>query len=87
MSKRIVLIIMDSVGVGYGKDADEFGDMGSNTLGSIIRENPRLKIDNLKSMGILNLEKILPIAQQAKIKMGRCRNCPKEKIPRRGIWK
>jgi len=60
---------MDSVGVGYGKDADEFGDMGSNTLGSIIRENPRLKIDNLKSMGILNLEKILPIAQQAKIKM------------------
>ena len=48
-------IIMDSVGVGYGKDADEFGDMGSNTLGSIIRENPRLKIDNLKSMGILNL--------------------------------
>ena len=69
MSKRIVLIIMDSVGVGYGKDADEFGDMGSNTLGSIIRENPRLKIDNLKSMGILNLEKILPIAQQAKIKM------------------
>lgn len=69
MSKRIVLIIMDSVGVGYGKDAYEFGDMGSNTLGSIIRENPRLKIDNLKSMGILNLEKILPIAQQAKIKM------------------
>ncbi len=69
MSKRIVLIIMDSLGVGYGKDADEFGDMGSNTLGSIIRENPRLKIDNLKSMGILNLEKILPIAQQAKIKM------------------
>ena len=69
MSKRIVLIIMDSVGVGYGKDADEFGDMGSNTLGSIIRENPRLKIDNLKSMGILNLEKILPIAQQAKITM------------------
>ena len=69
MSKRIVLIIMDSVGVGYGKDADEFGDMGSNPLGSIIRENPRLKIDNLKSMGILNLEKILPIAQQAKIKM------------------
>lgn len=69
MSKRIVLIIMDSVGVGYGKDANEFGDMGSNTLGSIIRENPRLKIDNLKSMGILNLEKILPIAQQAKIKM------------------
>ena len=69
MSKRIVLIIMDSVGVGYGKDADEFGDMGSNTLASIIRENPRLKIDNLKSMGILNLEKILPIAQQAKIKM------------------
>ena len=69
MSKRIVLIIMDSVGVGYGKDADEFGDVGSNTLGSIIRENPRLKIDNLKSMGILNLEKILPIAQQAKIKM------------------
>ena len=32
MSKRVFLIVLDSVGVGELPDAAEFGDEGSNTV-------------------------------------------------------
>ena len=34
---RVVLIVLDSVGVGSSPDADEYGDGGSNTLGHVAR--------------------------------------------------
>jgi len=51
--KRIVLIIMDSLGVGEAIDANNYGDTGANTLGHIIEENP-IFIPNLKKLGFLN---------------------------------
>ena len=33
--KRIIILMMDSVGVGASEDAADFGDAGSNTLGHI----------------------------------------------------
>lgn len=35
MFKRIILLVMDSVGIGHAADAAKFGDEGSNTLGHI----------------------------------------------------
>ena len=35
MYKRIILLVMDSVGIGHAADALKFGDEGSNTLGHI----------------------------------------------------
>ena len=35
MYNRIILLVMDSVGVGHAADAIKFGDEGSNTLGHI----------------------------------------------------
>ena len=35
MFKRIILLVMDSVGIGHAVDAAKFGDEGSNTLGHI----------------------------------------------------
>lgn len=64
MLRRVIIIILDSLGVGYSQDARLFGDEGANTLGSIIKTNPKLKIDNLKKLGILNLPKILPISKE-----------------------
>jgi len=32
--KRVFLIVLDSVGIGAMKDADKFGDVGTNTLRS-----------------------------------------------------
>ena len=34
MYNRIILLVMDSVGVGHAADAIKFGDEGSNTLRS-----------------------------------------------------
>lgn len=36
--KRAIILVMDSFGIGATADADKFGDVGANTLGSIARE-------------------------------------------------
>ena len=58
MNKRVILIVMDSLGVGFAPDAADFGDYGANTLGHILENCPELKIDNLKKMGLCNLPAI-----------------------------
>lgn len=62
MNKRVILIVMDSLGVGYAADAASFGDEGANTFGHILKENPKLQIPNLKSLGICNIDTIEEIA-------------------------
>ena len=37
MKRRVFLVVLDSYGIGYEPDAADFGDVGSNTLASIIR--------------------------------------------------
>ncbi|MDK2820053.1 MAG: phosphopentomutase [Clostridia bacterium] len=51
---RVVLIVLDSVGVGALPDADKYGDEGSNTLGNIA-ERVHLKLPNLERLGIGNI--------------------------------
>ncbi|MEG1597139.1 MAG: phosphopentomutase [Bacilli bacterium] len=51
--KRIFLVVLDSLGVGEAKDADKYGDIGSNTLGHI-KDNYDLFIPNLKKLGFLD---------------------------------
>mgnify|MGYP000912380388 CR=1 FL=1 len=53
---KVILIVMDSVGVGELPDAAEYGDTGSNTLGHIIRERNGLDIPNLIKLGIGNIQ-------------------------------
>jgi phosphopentomutase len=50
--KRVILIVLDSLGIGALPDADIYSDTGANTLGSIIKANPELRIPNLQRMGI-----------------------------------
>ena len=35
--KRVILIVLDSVGAGEAPDAAAYGDVGSNTLGNIAK--------------------------------------------------
>ncbi len=53
--KRVFLIILDSLGAGEAPDSALFGDAGTSTLKSL-HESGRLKIPNLISMGIGNIE-------------------------------
>ena len=50
-SDRVIVIVLDSVGVGELPDAHLYGDQGSNTLGNIARVVP-LDIPTLESLGI-----------------------------------
>lgn len=52
---RVILIVLDSVGVGELPDADEFGDKGSNTLGHIAQAVEGLSLPNLRWLGIGNI--------------------------------
>ena len=40
MINRVILVVMDSVGVGELPDADIYGIQGSNTLGNILKKMP-----------------------------------------------
>lgn len=55
MKRRVILIVMDSVGIGEMPDAWEYGDKGSNTLGNISRAIGGLNIPNLIDLGIGNI--------------------------------
>lgn len=52
MSRRAIVIVCDSLGVGELPDAGEFGDVGSNTLGHVIRDG-RPNIPRLERFGLL----------------------------------
>lgn len=52
MAKRVIWIVLDSVGAGYLPDADKFGDMGADTLGHIIDNYPDINIPNMKKLGL-----------------------------------
>ena len=53
--KRIFLIVIDSLGIGAAKDAEQFGDAGADTLGHIVEHVKDIQIPNLRKMGLANL--------------------------------
>ena len=54
MSRRVFLIVLDSVGIGEAKDAAAFGDAGAHTMKSI-STSPYFAIPNLLSLGLGNI--------------------------------
>ena len=48
---RVILIVLDSVGIGELPDAAVYGDEGSNTVGNIARQIP-LKVPTLRALGL-----------------------------------
>lgn len=55
MTKRVILIVLDSLGMGALPDAEKYGDKNADTLGHILDEY-QLDIPNLRSLGIGNIE-------------------------------
>lgn len=54
--KRVVLIVLDSVGIGEMPDADLYNDVGSNTIGNISKKVGGLKLPNLEKLGLGNID-------------------------------
>ncbi len=62
--KRVIWIVLDSVGIGELPDASEYGDVGRNTLGHIAESRP-LKLPNLVQLGLANIAQLQDLAPTA----------------------
>jgi phosphopentomutase len=49
---RALVLVLDSVGIGYAPDAANYGDEGANTLGHIFEKLPDLSLPNLSALGL-----------------------------------
>ena len=58
MYKRIIILVMDSVGIGHAPDAVKFNDEGSNTLGHIEATAGLIYCPTLRSLGLANIADI-----------------------------
>ncbi len=56
--KRVFLIVIDSLGVGYMDDAHLYDDVGADTLGNIAKSVNSFNIPNLQKLGLSNLHNI-----------------------------
>lgn len=60
MTKRVIIMLLDSVGIGHSHDSALYGDKtkggdhGANTLGNILLQHPNMLITNLTNLGLLN---------------------------------
>ena len=57
MSRRAIIIVLDSFGCGELPDAKAYGDEGSNTLGGIYRE-AKPNLPHMKKLGLYNIPNI-----------------------------
>lgn len=85
---RVVLIVLDSVGVGELPDADKFGDKGSNTLGHIAQAVGGLSLPNLGWLGIGNIIEIrgVPPVDKPWGAYGKMGELNQEKATTSGHW-
>ncbi len=60
--KRIFTIVIDSCGIGNAKDAADYHDAGTDTLGHIAETMGGLHIPNMQKLGIANLKELKKIA-------------------------
>ena len=58
MYKRIIILVMDSVGIGHAPDAAKFNDEGANTLGHIESTAGLIHCPTLRSLGLANIADI-----------------------------
>ncbi|MBR2809077.1 MAG: phosphopentomutase [Erysipelotrichaceae bacterium] len=57
--KRIFVIVLDSLGIGYDPESPKYNDEGANTLGHIFEATEgRYQIPNLQKMGLCNLTEV-----------------------------
>lgn len=55
MNKKVILIVLDSVGIGALPDAEKYDDAGADTLGHIIK-TCRPALPNMTALGLCNIE-------------------------------
>lgn len=85
---RVVLMVLDSVGVGELPDAADYGDEGSHTLGHIAESVEGFELPNLERMGLGNIEGLPQIeaTEEPAASFGRMVEQSKGKDTATGHW-
>lgn len=85
---RVILIVLDSVGIGHLPDAHSYGDEGSNTLGHIVAQIPDIKIPNLIQLGLgnIDMENVLPKTEHPQAAYGKAAEMSAGKDTTTGHW-
>lgn len=85
---RIVLLVLDSVGIGELPDARDYHDEGSNTLSHVIKAVGGLDLPNLEALGIGLIEGVegLKKVEKATASFGRMAEASKGKDTATGHW-
>ena len=85
--KRAFVIVLDSYGIGYLPDADKFGDVGANTLASIVKSD-QYDTPNMKSFGLFNIDGVdcLPGVENPVGSFGRLAESSQGKDTTIGHW-
>lgn len=87
MFRRVIWIVLDSVGIGAMPDAADYGDQASDTLGNIARLRG-LKLPNLARLGLGNIKPLtgIPAAARPEGAFGRCTLASPGKDTTTGHW-
>ncbi len=85
--RRVIWVVLDSVGIGEMPDAAAYGDTGSDTLGNLARLRP-LKVPHLCRLGLANIK---PLAGLEPVReplgaFGRCALASPGKDTTTGHW-
>ena len=85
--RRVILIVIDSLGVGEAPDANQYGDEGSDTLGNLSRAR-QLHLANFVELGLANIEPLAGIEPSSAPlgAYGRCAPASPGKDTTTGHW-
>jgi phosphopentomutase len=85
--RRVIWIVLDSVGIGEMPDAAAYGDGGSDTLGNIAKQRP-LRLPNLCRLGLANIRPLtgLPPAESPAGAFGKAALASPGKDTTTGHW-
>ncbi|MEG2657187.1 MAG: phosphopentomutase [Clostridium sp.] len=88
MDRKVVLVVLDSVGIGELPDAKLYGDEGSNTLGNIAKNVKGFSIPNLEALGIGSIDGAVNLikCENPEGVYGRCNELSKGKDTITGHW-
>lgn len=86
-NRRIIWVVLDSVGIGAMPDAAAYGDAGADTLGHVAAYRP-LHLPNFRHLGLANIRPLphLPAAAEPLGAFGRCALASPGKDTTTGHW-
>ncbi len=84
---RIVLMILDSAGIGEMPDAESWGDKGADTLGNVLKSR-KVNLPNLQKLGLGNIKSLenLPAIENPTGSYGKCALKSNGKDTTTGHW-